>query len=346
MYYPAPLTSGSTIAVTAFSSGVPTPLHARLDRVLQDLVLRGFKVLEGQCLRDDQLHVSAPVAQRVEELMRFLMDDQVDAIMAPWGGEIAMDLLPLLDWEALQHARPKWLMGFSDISTVLSAFTSKLGWATCHCTNLMQLSLAQSDPLTANTFKHLYTASGGSFTQIPAPFFEQGYSNYAQDSEAVFNLTEQSGWQRINHDEQLDGSVSFSGRLLGGCLDTHMLMFGSEYFDPQRLLDRHPDDKLIFYFENAEQSPTGYYRALQSLKLRGAFEHAAGILIGRNAVSGSAGKAFDGETAVKMALEDLTIPVVTGVDVSHIAPNLVMINGALAEVSCTGEQWALVQHLR
>ncbi|WP_125717966.1 S66 family peptidase [Pseudoalteromonas rubra] len=346
MHYPAPLTSGSTIAVTAFSSGVASPLHARLELVLGDLARRGFNVLEGCCLREDELHVSAPAAQRADELMRFLLDDQVDAIMAPWGGEIAMDLLPLLDWQALKQVRPKWLMGFSDISTVLSAFTSKLGWASAHCTNLMQLSLAQSDPLTANTFAHLQTPTGEAFTQNNAPFFEQGFSNYAQDSHAVFNLTEPGGWQLLGDDASSTKPVSFQGRLIGGCLDTHMLMYGSEYFDPQSLLKRHPDDKLIFYFENAEQSPTAYYRALQSLKLRGAFEHAAGILIGRNAVSGLAGKAFDGETAVKMALGDLSIPVVTGVDISHIAPNLVVINGALAEVSFCGEQWTLVQHLR
>ncbi|KAF7781639.1 hypothetical protein PRUB_b0931 [Pseudoalteromonas rubra] len=346
MHYPAPLISGSTIAVTAFSSGVAAPLHPRLELVLGDLALRGFKVLEGHCLREDKLHVSAPVERRVDELMRFLLDDRVDAIMAPWGGEIAMDLLPLLDWQALQQARPKWLMGFSDISTVLSAFSSKLGWATCHCTNLMQLSLAQTDALTADTFTHLQTPTGGAFTQRSAPFYEQGYSNYAQDSEAVFNLAEPSRWQVMNGEAHHAGTVSFQGRLIGGCLDTHMLMFGSEYFDPQALLERHPDDKLIFYFENAEQSPTAYYRALQSLKLRGAFEHAAGILIGRNAVTDNAGKAFDGDTAVKMALGDLTVPVITGVDVSHIAPNMVLINGALAEVSQGDEHWALVQHLR
>ncbi|MEC4088731.1 S66 peptidase family protein [Pseudoalteromonas rubra] len=346
MHYPAPLISGSTIAVTAFSSGVAAPLHPRLDLVLGDLALRGFKVLEGRCLREDKLHVSASVDRRVDELMQFLLDDQVDAIMAPWGGEIAMDLLPLLDWQALKQARPKWLMGFSDISTVLSAFSSKLGWATCHCTNLMQLSLAQTDALTADTFTHLQTSTGGTFTQRSAPFYEQGYSNYAQDSQAVFNLTEPSRWEVLNGDVQHTKPVSFQGRLMGGCLDTHMLMFGSEYFDPQALLDRHPQDKLIFYFENAEQSPTAYYRALQSLRLRGAFENAAGILIGRNAVSGNAGKAFDGDTAVKMALGDLAVPVITGVDVSHIAPNMVLINGALAEVRQGDEHWTLMQHLR
>ena len=128
MKYPSPLKKGSKIAVTAFSSGVAVSCHQRLDIVLANLKDLGFEVIEGQCLREDIKHVSASKQLRAQELTEFLCDDTIDAIMPPWGGELAMDILPLLDYEQLKSVKPKWIMGFSDVSTVLAALTTKLGW--------------------------------------------------------------------------------------------------------------------------------------------------------------------------------------------------------------------------
>ncbi|MCF2859778.1 LD-carboxypeptidase [Pseudoalteromonas sp. SMS1] len=329
MLYPAPLTQGSTIAITAFSSGVPAPLHARLDLVLRDLRTRGFEVLEGQCLRDNQQYVSAPRDMRLKELMQFLQDDNIDAIMAPWGGEIAMDLLPELDWASLHNAKPKWLLGFSDISTLLTAISSKLGWATCHCTNLMQLSLNQSDPLTSSVFDFLRLPKGSRFEQSSAKYFEATYADYAVDPTAQFNLTEPVRWKLLNKKSVLSESVEFSGRLIGGCLDIHVMLYGSEYFKPEL----HIDGPYIFYFENAELKPTQYYRALQGLKLQGAFKNAAGILIGRNAVPDESGAPLSSIEALEMALGEVSIPVIYDVDISHLAPNLTLVNGAYANIT-------------
>lgn len=66
--YPTPLIKGSKIAITAFSSGVPEPLHERLNRVIQSLRDSGFEVIEGHCLRDNIKHISASPEQRAQEL--------------------------------------------------------------------------------------------------------------------------------------------------------------------------------------------------------------------------------------------------------------------------------------
>ena len=39
------------------------------------------------------------------------------AVVPPWGGELAIDLLDQLDWDALAAAEPTWLVGWSDICT-------------------------------------------------------------------------------------------------------------------------------------------------------------------------------------------------------------------------------------
>ena len=60
-----------------------------------------------------------------------------------------MDILPLLDWEALRTLPPKWVLGYSDISTFLFAYTLLTGTATAHGTNYVDLRSNKLDPVTA-----------------------------------------------------------------------------------------------------------------------------------------------------------------------------------------------------
>lgn len=48
---PSRLVSGDIIAITAPSSGVPAYLHPRLDLAISALWDKGFRVIEGRCLR-------------------------------------------------------------------------------------------------------------------------------------------------------------------------------------------------------------------------------------------------------------------------------------------------------
>ena len=157
MIYPAPLRSGDRVAVTAPSSGVLPALHARLDVVLGHLRAQGFRVTEGRCLRDEVASASAPADERAAELMAFLLRDDIAAIIPPWGGELAIELLDRLDWPALENARPKWLLGYSDTSTLMLALTLRLGWATAHGPCLMDLAPGQNDLLTRAAISALAT---------------------------------------------------------------------------------------------------------------------------------------------------------------------------------------------
>ena len=87
--FPAPLRPGDLVAITAPSSGVPLALHPRLDLALKHLRSQGFRVVEGECLREQKRSASAPREERAAELSRFLHDPEVAAIIPPWGGELA-----------------------------------------------------------------------------------------------------------------------------------------------------------------------------------------------------------------------------------------------------------------
>lgn len=128
--YPKPLQAGDTIAVTAPSAGCEPRHQGRLDFALKWLRDKGFEVIEGNCLRGGT-QVSAPVAERAAELNAFLTDASISAVVPPWGGETSIDLIDLLDYDAIRAAEPTWLVGFSDTSTQLLALTLRTGWPPC-----------------------------------------------------------------------------------------------------------------------------------------------------------------------------------------------------------------------
>lgn len=66
-----------------------------------------------------------------------LTDPRMRAGVPPWGGEGALELLSLLDFDAIGAAEPTWLVGYSDTSTLMLPLTLRTGVATLHAPNLM-----------------------------------------------------------------------------------------------------------------------------------------------------------------------------------------------------------------
>lgn len=328
--YPAPLQPGSRIAVTAPSSGVQAPLHRRLDIVINQLRTVGFEVAEGSCLRSEQHSASAPAAERAAELMRLLLGDDIAAVIPPWGGELAIELLDLLDWTALQSARPKWLLGYSDTSTLLLPMTLRLNWATAHGPGLMDLAPGQTDPLTREVMATLARAEGDSFVQQQSTHWQLKWTDFADVPDTVYQLTEPTRWWALN------GALSaqFEGRLIGGCIDTLMHIAGTAYGDVRRFIaDNAADAGTVLYLENAELSPTAFVRALHRLRWAGWLDGINGLLVGRSAAPDTTDPhQLRYADALHQTLGRLPCPVLVDVDIGHRPPQMVLVNGALAQV--------------
>jgi muramoyltetrapeptide carboxypeptidase len=103
--YPNPLHEGSRVFLAAPSSGVDSSTWARLDLVIGNLKARGLVVEEGTCLRREYKNASAPPEERAHELVSALLRDDVDAVLPPWGGNLAIEILRILDWERLGRTR-------------------------------------------------------------------------------------------------------------------------------------------------------------------------------------------------------------------------------------------------
>lgn len=329
LVFPPPLRPGSRIVVTAPSSGVEPPLHPRLDLCLANLRAHGFVVEEGRCLRDEAHSASAPADTRTAELMHTLLRDDVQAVIPPWGGELAIELLDRLDWPALARATPKWVLGYSDTSTWMLPLTLRLSWATAHGPGLMDLVAGQRDALSAGVLPALGTPPGGSFTQRQSSTWQKQWTDFAQVPDSTYALTEPTRWWPL-HGEP---AVGFGGRLIGGCIDTLMHTAGTAQGDVAAFIARHRGDGVVLYLENSGLSPTDWVRALHRLRWAGWLEGVAGVLIGRSAAPDTTGATeLRWAGALASTLGALPCPVLVDVDIGHVPPQLLLVNGAQAQV--------------
>ena len=340
---PRPLRSGDTVAVTAPSSGLDTDAQrVRLDLVLDDVRARGFQVREGRCLRLNRQHVSAPARERSAELMQMLLDPSVHAIVPPWGGELAIEVLDRLDWARLREAPPKWVLGYSDTSTLLMALTLHAGWATAHGPSLMDLVPTQSDPLT----RGVWPALGGNLSNQPlvqhsSAAHQIDWTPFETRVDAPFNLNAPTRWWRLDgHTEPL----RLSGRLIGGCLDTVCWLAATPYGDVPGLIRQSGADGVLLYLENAEMAPCALLRCLWSLRHLGWFDGLHGLVVGRSAVEPVTDPdALNHTTAWRQALAGLDLPVLMDADIGHRPPQMLWINGAHAELNFADGGASLVQ---
>jgi muramoyltetrapeptide carboxypeptidase len=95
-----------------------------------------------------QGYLAGSDAQRAELLMNLFTDESVKAILCARGGFGSMKLLPLLDFEAIL-AKPKILVGFSDITTLLVAIYQQCGLVTFHGPLVTSLGKASEKTVSA-----------------------------------------------------------------------------------------------------------------------------------------------------------------------------------------------------
>lgn len=339
--YPKPLVPGDLIAITAPSAGVPAPLHRRLDRAIDTLRQRGYRVVEGEYLRQQKKQASSSPELRAAELMRFLLDPKVAAVMPPWGGELAIELLHVIDFRTLSDAPAKWFVGFSDLSTLHLPLTTISGWATLHGPNLMDLGSVTTDEVTAAIWGVLVAPPQSEVTQISSQKFQRDGPDWSVQPSAGLALTEETQWKRL---DESTAPVEFAGRLIGGCLDTIARLAGTPYGDVPSFVKASQVDGVLLYFENAEMKPCELVRALFGLHLNGWFEGLNGILVGRSAAP-DAKEATDLTylEALRSAFGGVSCPVLYDVDIGHVPPQLSLVNGALAKVKFHGGSGSIVQ---
>src|SRR5476651_1811373 len=186
------------------------------------------------------------------------------------GGDLAMELLELIDFNLLAQSEPKWFVGFSDLSTLHFPLTTLSGWATLHGPNLMDLGAQELDLTTKAVWSILESDRGTVIEQHSSKAFQKDENQWGTATNEGFNLTHRTQWKHL---DGVTSSASFSGRLMGGCLEIISRLAGTPFGNLPLFKSQNSDEGVILYFENVEMAPCELTRALFSLRLHGWFSN-------------------------------------------------------------------------
>lgn len=234
-------------------------------------------------------YVKAHPEKRAEDLLQAFRDPEIDMILCAIGGDDTYRLLPyLFDHNELADVvTNKIFLGFSD-TTINHLMLHKVGlrsfYGQSFLADVCELG-PQMHPYTRKYFEELI--SSGSIREIRP-------SNVWYEQRESFT-PEQAGKQLPAHPdhgfELLQGPSVFSGKILGGCIDSLYDLFnGDRYADMPLLCKKYhlfPDPEdwkgRILLLESSEEkpSPAKYRRALEYLKGAGVFRAVSGVLIGK-----------------------------------------------------------------
>ena len=109
----------------------PLKIPGDIDRAIENARVLGWEPVIGEHAREKQSYFAGHDDERLSDLNTALRDDSIDAIWCLRGGYGAMRLLDGLDYEALR-ARPKALIGYSDITAFHCAVATRCGLSSIH----------------------------------------------------------------------------------------------------------------------------------------------------------------------------------------------------------------------
>ena len=327
------------VAIVSLSSGIAgePSVQFEVDIGLRRLREYGLNVRFMPHAMKGIDYVKAHPEKRAEDLLAAFRDPDIDMILCTIGGDDTYRLLPTLfdHGELADAVTDKVFLGFSD-TTINHLMLHKVGLRTFYgqafLPDLCELG-PEMLPYTRAYFEELIET--GAIREIrPSALW------YAEREEFSPALVGQALPPRPNQGfELLQGAPVFSGKILGGCIDSIYDMFdGGRYADMPELCQKYhlfPDAEdwrgRILLLETSEEkpSPEKYRQALQYLKDTGVFSAVSGVL---------AGKPMDKTYAAeyKQLLTEVIaqphLPVVFNLNIGHAMPRCIMPFGREAVV--------------
>ena len=275
--------------------------------------------------------------KRAEDLLQAFRDPEIDMILCAIGGDDTFRLLLYLFdhdelWEAVSQ---KVFLGFSD-TTINHFMLHKVGLNTFYgqsfLTDVCELG-PEMLPYSRRYFEELIS-TGGVREIVPSDVWYGERESFTPD---------QVGKELTSHPDRgfelLQGPAVFSGKILGGCIDSMYDFFnGERYADMPLLCEKYGlfpalEDWRghILLLESSEEKmpPEKYRRALEYFKEKGVFDVVSGVLVG---------KPMD-ETYVEEykrhlidVIGDPRLPVVCNINIGHAEPRCIIPFGVEAVV--------------
>ncbi|MCH5251706.1 MAG: LD-carboxypeptidase [Lachnospiraceae bacterium] len=125
------LKKGDKIGIVCCSNGLEPEKKQQVEELLITLPELGLTPVLSPYLyaRGDDVR-SASAKERAEVLMGFYRDKEVKAVFDISGGDVAVEILPYLDFDVIaDSAITFW--GYSDLTTIINAIYAKTGKVSC-----------------------------------------------------------------------------------------------------------------------------------------------------------------------------------------------------------------------
>lgn len=298
---PPHLVTGDTVGIVAPAGKLPDKVDSA--RIRQRFEEWGLHVRFGTCFNPDrETYFAASDSVRAEELQQMIDDPSVKAVIACRGGYGSVRLLPYLHLERLRE-HPKWIVGFSDITTLHLALR-RLGIESIHGPMPAGFRFPE-EPSKKNVSK-----------KRPPQDEEEDSSGSLRD--ALFGKL-----RRIEAaPHPLNRCGEARGRLAGGNLTVICAANGT----PEAL---QTDTPTILFIEEIGEFAYRIDRMMQSLERCGVLHNLRGVVVGH--LTRTLGCDRFGveapETILDAYFRPLGIPVAFGFPAGHDEPNLALYLG-------------------
>lgn len=154
---PPYLKKGDKIAIVCPAKKLPKPI----DKGIEILQGWGLDVVLGKTVTASHHQFSGTDELRAQDLQQFLDDSSVKAIIAGRGGYGTIRIIDDLDFKAFNE-NPKWLIGFSDITILLSHTLAKLNTQSIH--GQMPYTFDESTPVALESLKKALFGDNNTYT--------------------------------------------------------------------------------------------------------------------------------------------------------------------------------------
>jgi muramoyltetrapeptide carboxypeptidase len=302
---PPALEPGDLIAVSALSGGHETEVIAEYDRGVAEIEAMGFRVRPSPLTDVSKAWWwgAARPADVGRELNELFVDPEVRAIWSLLGGRFALSYLDTLDYDVIA-ANPKPLIGMSDISVLDLAIHATTGLVTFHADSLV-FGVSEWQDLPGD----------GRARQSEA------YRRVLTSTEPIGALPALSEWESWRPGRA-------DGPLIGAMLNRFVKVQASRWAVT-------PDafDGAILFLEDYNTPTINVWNDLQVLRLAGAFERIAGLIIGPvDGISILEGTTQTLREVVDDVVGERDIPILANVNCGHSGPNVPLPLGVRAAI--------------
>lgn len=278
---------------------------------------KGFSVAEGRSVKlFTQKHTAGTALFRVEDIHDLIKREDIGCIMAFWGGFNTNQLLDKLDYDLIK-ANPKIFIGYSDVTALTTAITTKTGLVTFSGPGVISFAKPEPFKYTWDYFEKICIEPQDSL-EIKAS------SEYADD---LYFLREDNN-HRIK--KRNDGIKVFAhgkttGEIVAGNLQTLLILNGTEYLPDMK-------GKILFVEEDETSTPAHVDRFIYQCKQLGWFDQIDGLIFGRFTEQSNFSPEDSFEDILNEHLSEATFPVLYNADFGHSDPLITIPNGGIASV--------------